>query len=38
MAASYKKLFKLLRSVDNSPDVGMYEHIFSQLFKEKEND
>lgn len=26
------------RLVDNSPDVGMYEHIFSQLFKEKEND
>jgi len=26
------------RLVDNSPDVGMYELIFSQLFKEKEND
>lgn len=26
------------RMVDNSPDAGMYELIFSQLFKEKEND
>ena len=26
------------RMVDNSPDVGMYELILSQLFKEKEND
>ena len=26
------------RMVDNSPDVGMYELIFSQLFKGKEND